>query len=217
MTGGPTTEPGWISVRSDIPLRIVEGGRVVGTTDSERIMLAGGRHNLELVNEPLEVRLARPVFVQGGRSQVIEVARPVGLLNINARPWAEVFAQEYEARRDASRQRVPAGWRARTRLPASAVRGAPPDGDGPGRDAGPRVGDLHTMSRTTRCLLLVMLMLQGLARAFGQPAEDSLAAARQLDASASYDDALTMLDRLEQSAATPDREIPLTWRCACSV
>ena len=93
MTIGPTTAPGWISVRSEIPLRIVEGGRVVGTTDSERIMLAGGRHNLELVNGPLEVRLARPVFVQGGRSQVIEVARPVGLVNINARPWAEVFAQ----------------------------------------------------------------------------------------------------------------------------
>ena len=72
------------------------------------------------------------------------------------------------------------------------------------------------MSRTTRCLLLVMVMLPGLATAFGQPAEDSLAAARRLYASAAYDEALTMLDRLETSATTPDREIPLT-RALCLV
>jgi hypothetical protein len=85
--------PGWIAVRSPVPLRILEGGRVVGTTDSDRIMLAGGRHDLEFVNEGLEVRIPRSVAVQGGRETALDVSLPRGLVSINARPWAEVFAQ----------------------------------------------------------------------------------------------------------------------------
>jgi TonB family protein len=71
------------------------------------------------------------------------------------------------------------------------------------------------MSRTRR-LLLVLVMLPGLAGFAGQPVEDSLVAARQLYAAASYDEALAMLGRLEKSAAAPDREIPLT-RALCLV
>jgi hypothetical protein len=93
MSGDPAADPGWLAVRSPIPLKIVEGGRVVGTTDSERIMLPGGRHSLEFVNEQLEVKIARTVAVQGGREVAVDVTPPQGLVNINARPWAEVFAQ----------------------------------------------------------------------------------------------------------------------------
>jgi hypothetical protein len=92
MTGG-AAEPGWVAVRSPIPLRILEDGRVVGTTDSDRFMLPGGRHNLELVNDQLEVRLSRSVVVQGGRELPLDVVPPQGLVNINARPWAEVFVR----------------------------------------------------------------------------------------------------------------------------
>lgn len=93
MTGSTAAEPGWVAVLLPVPLRILEGGRVVGTTDSDRIMLSGGRHNLELVNDQLEVRLARSVVVQGGRELPLDVSLPRGMVSINAKPWAEVFVE----------------------------------------------------------------------------------------------------------------------------
>jgi hypothetical protein len=82
---------GWIAVRADVPMRILEGGKVIGTTESDRIMLPAGRHALELVNEGLEVRLGRVIAVQGGRELSLTVPVPSGRLSINAQPWAEVW------------------------------------------------------------------------------------------------------------------------------
>src|SRR5690606_17556302 len=54
---GPVS--GWIRVRAPFTIEIREGGRVVGTTDADRIMLAAGRHELEFVNEALGYRATR--------------------------------------------------------------------------------------------------------------------------------------------------------------
>lgn len=69
-----------------------------------------------------------------------------------------------------------------------------------------------------RSTAIVVMLLAAPLGAGTQPAEDSVAAARQLYAAAAYEDALSMLDRLDQAAGTEktDREIPLT-RALCLV
>ena len=56
--------------------------------------------------------------------------------------------------------------------------------------------------RSARWIAIVLMTLACQLRAVAQPAEDSLAAARQLYAEAAYEDALSMLDRLEKAAGT---------------
>jgi len=58
--GGPVS--GWVSVKAPFTLEIREQGRLIGTTDADRLMLAAGRHEL-----------------------------PMGTINLNAAPWAEVW------------------------------------------------------------------------------------------------------------------------------
>jgi hypothetical protein len=86
---GPVS--GWLSVKSPIAIEVHEGGRLVGTTDADRIMMAVGRHDIELVNETLGYRVARTVQVPPGRVLSLNLELPMGVLNVNAVPWAEVW------------------------------------------------------------------------------------------------------------------------------
>jgi hypothetical protein len=88
-TPGPVS--GWISVKAPVAIEIYEGGRLIGTTDSDKIMLAVGRHEIELVNETLGYRVARTIQVPPGKVAPINVEFPQGVINVNASPWAEVF------------------------------------------------------------------------------------------------------------------------------
>jgi hypothetical protein len=78
-------------VRAPFTIEIREGGRLLGTTDTDRIMLATGRHDLELVNESLGYRATRSVQVQPGKVASIGLELPKGVINVNASPWAEVW------------------------------------------------------------------------------------------------------------------------------
>jgi hypothetical protein len=82
---------GWITLASPIPLTIREAGKVLGTTDAERLMLPAGDHNLDLSNEPLGFQARRTVRVEAGKSTAVKVDLPNGVLSINAQPWAEVW------------------------------------------------------------------------------------------------------------------------------
>jgi hypothetical protein len=86
---GPVS--GWIAVKAPFTIEIRENGRLVGTTDTERIMLAAGRHTLELVNDTLGYRSERAVQVAAGKVAPIAIDLPRGVLNLNASPWAEVW------------------------------------------------------------------------------------------------------------------------------
>jgi len=88
-TPGPVS--GWISVKAPVSIEIREGGRLIGTTDSDKIMLAVGRHEVELVNETLGYRVTRTIQVPPGKVAPITVEFPQGVMNVNASPWAEVF------------------------------------------------------------------------------------------------------------------------------
>jgi len=81
---------GWISLEAPFAIQVLEAGSVVGTSDTDRIMLPPGEHQLELVSEPFGFRQSTTVRVQSERGAALEVTVPRVAMNINALPWAEV-------------------------------------------------------------------------------------------------------------------------------
>jgi hypothetical protein len=86
---GPVS--GWLTVKAPVALEIREDGQLLGTTDSERVMLASGRHDLLLVSETMNYRVTRSVQVTPGKVTTLTVDLPNGVVNLNAVPWAEVW------------------------------------------------------------------------------------------------------------------------------
>jgi hypothetical protein len=86
---GPVS--GWLTIRAPFSVEIREQGRLLGTTDTDRIMMAAGRHDLELVNEALAYRATRTVQVPPGKVASLALELPNGTVNLNAMPWAEVW------------------------------------------------------------------------------------------------------------------------------
>jgi hypothetical protein len=82
---------GWLTVSAPFELQILEGGRLIGTTASERLMVAAGRHEIEIVNETLAYRATRTVNVPPGKIVALPIDLPLGVLHLNASPWAEVW------------------------------------------------------------------------------------------------------------------------------
>jgi hypothetical protein len=82
---------GTLAVESPIDLRILENGQLLGLSNGAPIVLGSGKHQLDLVNEGLELRVSRSVTVDGGKSTRLNVPVPSGTLSVNASPWAEVF------------------------------------------------------------------------------------------------------------------------------
>jgi hypothetical protein len=90
----PSTTPsfGWLAVKTAFPVDVRLDGRVVGSSDAERIRMAAGRHEIELVNGTKEYRAIRIVTVVPGKVTSLALEPPPnGLLNLNALPWAEVW------------------------------------------------------------------------------------------------------------------------------
>ncbi len=87
--GGPVS--GWVAVKAPFTMEIREQGRLLGTTDADRLMLAAGRHELDLVNDTLGYRASRAVVVAPGKVAAIALDLPMGVINLNAAPWAEVW------------------------------------------------------------------------------------------------------------------------------
>ncbi len=88
-SAGPVS--GWVAVKAPFSMEIYEDGRLLGSTDTDRIMMAAGRHELEIVNAALEYRATRVVQVPPGKVTSITLDPPQGVINVNAAPWAEVW------------------------------------------------------------------------------------------------------------------------------
>jgi hypothetical protein len=86
-----TTAAGWIRIEAPTDVQVLENGRIIGSSDFERIMLPVGRHDLEFVNGPLGYRERRAVQVTAGQTTTLRPEWPRGSMAINAVPWAEVF------------------------------------------------------------------------------------------------------------------------------
>jgi hypothetical protein len=82
---------GWVAVSAPISLQLREGGKLIGTSESDRLMLPAGDHDIEFVNETLGFSLRRTVRVTAGKTATAKVDLPNGVLSINAQPWAEVW------------------------------------------------------------------------------------------------------------------------------
>jgi hypothetical protein len=82
---------GWIAVFAPSELQIFEGKRFLGTTETERILLKAGRHQLDLVNTHLGFRETRTVDVNPGATVAVNVLSMQGTLRIVAPAGAEVF------------------------------------------------------------------------------------------------------------------------------
>ena len=90
-TAPVTPAPGWLSVQSETRLELRENGKLIGTTETEQLMLPAGTHDIELVNEAVGYRSSRQVEVAPGKTTTVPVELPFGSININAQPWAEVW------------------------------------------------------------------------------------------------------------------------------
>jgi hypothetical protein len=88
-TSGPVS--GWVAVTAPFLVEIFEDGRLVGTTETDRLMLTAGRHVLEFVNRTLGYRETRTVQVPPGRVLPVTLNLPSGSVSLNADPWAEVW------------------------------------------------------------------------------------------------------------------------------
>jgi PEGA domain-containing protein len=93
--GAPVS--GWVSVNAPVEVQVFEGGRLLGTSETDRIMVAAGRHEFEIVNETLSYRVTRIVQIPPGRVAGIRVELPRGTLSVNAVPWAEVWIDGQKA------------------------------------------------------------------------------------------------------------------------
>ena len=81
---------GWVGIYAPFVVEVVEGGRVIGTTDEPRLMLSPGRHELTLVNRDLDYTSSQSVDIEPGEVRSISID-PRGTVNFNATPWAEVW------------------------------------------------------------------------------------------------------------------------------
>jgi hypothetical protein len=87
--GGPVS--GWVAVKAPFSMEIREQGRLLGSTDADRLMIAAGRHELDFVNDALGYHSTRVVQVAPGKVASIALDLPQGVVNLNAAPWAEVW------------------------------------------------------------------------------------------------------------------------------
>lgn len=81
---------GAIRLKSPVEIHVLEGDRLLGSTEDGPIVLPAGRHVLELVNSALGYHGRRTVEIKPGEVLSMSITPSDGSLNINARPWAEV-------------------------------------------------------------------------------------------------------------------------------
>jgi hypothetical protein len=88
---------GWVAIASPIEVQLFEGGKLLGSNQSDRIMVSSGSHQFDLVNESLGYRASRNISVAPGRVETLNLRPPMGSIAINAIPWAEVWVDGEKA------------------------------------------------------------------------------------------------------------------------
>ena len=83
--------PGWLAVTSPVPMQLREDGKLIGTTETDRLMLPSGDHDIEMANDALGYRVTRKLTIAPGKTTTTAIELPSALLSINAMPWAEVW------------------------------------------------------------------------------------------------------------------------------
>ncbi len=87
--GAPVS--GWIAVTAPADVQVFENKRLLGTSQSDRLMVSAGKHDIDIVNETLGYRTSRSIQVSPGKVTPIKIDFPKGTIALNAVPWAEVW------------------------------------------------------------------------------------------------------------------------------
>ena len=82
---------GWLAVQTPLPLQIHEAGGLIGLTETSRLMLSPGEHQLTLSDEKTGFKVSRVVRITPGQTTTLAVEVPRSSVNFNAIPWAEVW------------------------------------------------------------------------------------------------------------------------------
>jgi PEGA domain len=82
---------GWLTVQTPLPMQIHEAGGLIGLTETSRLMLSPGDHQLTLSDEKTGFRVSRVVRITPGQTTTLAVEVPRSSVNFNAIPWAEVW------------------------------------------------------------------------------------------------------------------------------
>jgi hypothetical protein len=82
---------GWLSISAPFDVEVAENEDVIGSSGTNRIMLAAGRHDIVLMNRSLGYQEARRIDVAAGKTMAIRVDPPKVSVSVNARPWAEIM------------------------------------------------------------------------------------------------------------------------------
>ncbi len=90
-SAGTPAAAGWLTVSSPVALLLREDGRVIGTSETERLMLPAGDYDIEFSNEALGFAVRKTMHVAAGKMTATKIDLPNGVLSINAQPWAEVW------------------------------------------------------------------------------------------------------------------------------
>ncbi len=91
MNGAGAFTSGWLAISSGVPVQIMEKGVLLGSTETPRILVSAGSHDLEFTNAALGYRVPRTVQIAAGQTTSIALRTPQGTLHVNALPWAEVW------------------------------------------------------------------------------------------------------------------------------
>jgi len=81
---------GWLTISAPFELQVLEGGNLLGTTSTAKLMLAAGRHDLVLRNAALGFETKSSLDIQAGKTLTMPIVVPNGSLSVNALPWATV-------------------------------------------------------------------------------------------------------------------------------
>ena len=87
----PGSLSGWLRVEVPVAMRISEDGRLLGTTDVDRLMLPTGSHVLDLRSDELQFATRLMVTIEAGETAILPVRLPSASISINAKPWAEAW------------------------------------------------------------------------------------------------------------------------------
>lgn len=82
---------GGFRVTSPIELHVLDGERLLGSSQDGPIIARAGRREFDFVNSVIGYRVRREVDVKPGQITAVSVTIPNGRLNINATPWASVW------------------------------------------------------------------------------------------------------------------------------
>jgi hypothetical protein len=87
----PAVSAGFLRITSPVLLQLRANGDLIGNTESARVMLPAGEHEIVMTNDALGFSRTQRVSVAAGRTSEVRVSMPNGTLSINAVPWAEVW------------------------------------------------------------------------------------------------------------------------------